>query len=77
MRKRYYVGLGGSKPTLLHLESDPTRGTHGHLYAAVIGPFQTKRGAEFMRDYGQGNPHIYHVRDAERLAKETPCYTES
>ena len=30
----------------------------------------TKRGAEYVAKYGKGNPHIQHVRDAERLAKK-------
>jgi hypothetical protein len=48
----------------------PTRDTHGHRYTAVIGPFKTILGAEFYRRYGQGNPHIVTVDDAERLALE-------
>lgn len=44
----------------------PVRETHGHLYAAVIGPFKTVRGAKFMQRYGAGTPHLQHVNDAER-----------
>lgn len=46
----------------------PVRETHGHIYAAVIGPFRTVRGARFMAEHGRGNPHIQTVGDAERIA---------
>ena len=48
----------------------PTEASHGERFAYVIGPFRTKAGAEFMRDYGCGNPHCQCVKDAENLAKE-------
>lgn len=38
-------------------------------YAAVIGPFRTRKGAEFMARNGFNNPHCQGVADAERLAK--------
>lgn len=43
---------------------------------AVIGPFRTVRGAEFMRQYGEGNPHCQTVGDAERLAKQYAAQAE-
>lgn len=46
----------------------PTFATHGDIYAAVIGPFRTKRGATFMAQYGHANPHCRTVAEAERLA---------
>jgi len=67
---RWYVGYkvtGGLEA--FQALSDPTHATHGNEYAAVIGPFKTKRGAMFMQDHGFGNPHIQHVHDAERIAK--------
>lgn len=48
----------------------PTVESHGDRFNAVIGPFRTKRAAIFMRDYGQNNPHIQCVADAERIAKK-------
>jgi len=48
----------------------PTEATHGHQYLAVIGPFRTKAGAEFMANNGWNNPHCQCVADAERLAKK-------
>ena len=47
----------------------PVRETHGHVYAAVIGPFRTVRGARFMESYGKGNPHTQTVADCEHIAK--------
>lgn len=68
--KRVYVGLriGGGRESFrcVHV---PTEVTHGDRYRAVIGPFRTARGARFMVQYGEGNPHVQTVGDAERLAK--------
>lgn len=47
----------------------PTMKSHGHLYRYCIGPFQTLRAAQFMAQYGVGNPHIQTVSDCERIAK--------
>jgi len=69
--KRYYVGIGPEgKRKLFRSASEPEVHTHGSIYSAVIGPFRTKRGAEFMRDHGAGDPHCQTVRDAERIAKQ-------
>jgi hypothetical protein len=65
-----YVGVthGGARH-VLSLESTPTEAVFGHLYAAFIGPFRTRRAAMFMARYGRNNPHLQHVNDAERLAR--------
>jgi hypothetical protein len=70
-RKRIYVGVqpGGGRERF-NSASVPTQETHGRLYAAVIGPFRTARGAEFMRLYGRGNPHVQCVADAGRLERK-------
>lgn len=47
----------------------PTFASHGTIYNAVIGPFRTIQGAEYMARYGQGNPHCRNVSEAEKLAK--------
>jgi hypothetical protein len=47
----------------------PVQETHGHLYAAVIGPFRTIRAAKFMAEHGRNNPHLQTVNDAERISK--------
>jgi hypothetical protein len=66
-----YVGMTSKKPwKVFKSDTTPTVTSHGHLYNGVIGPFRTKRGAEFMRDHGAGNPHCQCVADAERLAKK-------
>ncbi len=70
-RPRYWLGLGGkiagdSSRQLFKAADVPTPGVYS--FAACIGPFRTKRGAIFMRDHGQSNPHCQCVNDAERIA---------
>ena len=70
MQTRYYVGCTTEGYyEVFRATSTPTRESHGNKYAAVIGPFDTKRGAVFMAKYGKGNPHCQCVADAERLGK--------
>lgn len=72
MRKRLYVGrtYSGVMKTF-RSEITPTFASHGMQYKYVIGPFKTKRGAEYMAKYGaHDNPHLQTVEDAERLAKK-------
>lgn len=65
-----WLGLAGfgSRREVFTYEGEPTTESHGHEFDAVIGPFDTVRGAVFMRDCGRGNPHCYTVADAERLS---------
>lgn len=66
-----YVGLGKNRlREMFRCPVEPKRETHGEKYLAVIGPFRTVRGAKAMIHYGDGNPHIQHVRDAERIGKK-------
>jgi hypothetical protein len=66
-----YLGLSdfAVKREVFRSRTEPTSASHGKRFAAVVGPFRTMRGAEFMRDYGSMNPHCLCVADAERLAK--------
>jgi len=48
----------------------PERASHGDRYIYVIGPFRTMKGANYLQKYGWNNPHIQHVDDAERLARD-------
>lgn len=69
-KNKIYVGLiAGQKPQIFRSNVTPTEQSHGDFYNAVIGPFKTLRGAQFMRQFGQGNPHCQTVNDAEKLAK--------
>ena len=68
-KNSWYVGLAHGKRETFRCAFAPTEETHGKLYAAVIGPFNTRKGAEFMRDYGAGNPHCRCVSEAESLAR--------
>ena len=68
--KRPYVGIrvsdGGYE--VFKSRETPTEWDYGRIYGAVIGPFRTMRGARCMAKYGKGNPHIYDVASAERIA---------
>ena len=61
---KWYMGLMHGKRETFLCPFNPTRETHGRLYNAVIGPFDTKEGAEFMAQHG----HCQTVDEAERLA---------
>lgn len=66
-----FLGLDkkGGSGEIFHADAIPTFASHGGRYAAVIGPFRTLRGAAFMRDHGQGNPHCQTVADAEKISR--------
>lgn len=72
MSKRLYLGYFSDyrkQPELFWCEFTPTTDSHGNKYSYVTGPFRTKKGAEFMRDFGRNNPHCLCVSDAEKLAR--------
>lgn len=67
---KWYVGHRNGTMECFKSESIPTFTSHGETYAAVIGPFRTKRGALWMAAYGRnGNPHCRNVSEAEYHAK--------
>lgn len=72
MRTKLYVGCKVGKREVFRSATEPTTATHGDKYNACIGPFRTRRGAEWMADTVKGmlNPHCRNVADAERLAKK-------
>jgi hypothetical protein len=77
MRTRVYVGLraDGKGREVFRSATTPVAEPHpdthlGPIYSAVIGPFRTRRGAEFMAKFGANNPHCQTVADAERLAAQ-------
>jgi hypothetical protein len=67
---KWYVGLKDGIYEAFSSEEYPTEDSFGELYKAVIGPFKTRRGAEFMAAHGQGNPHLRSADDADRIAAE-------
>lgn len=69
MVNRIYVGVSSSKREVFKCEHTPTEASHGAQYGYVIGPFRTMRGAWHMAVYGENNPHLLTVSDAERYAK--------
>ena len=67
--QRPYVGLKDGKREVFTSAETPTKQSHPQ-FNAVIGPFRTKKAAEFTVECGGNNPHIQCVNDAERLVKE-------
>ena len=67
-----YVGhkSGDRKREVFRSDATPTEQSHGEQYFAVTGPFRTVRGAKALTHYGNGNPHIQGVSDAERIGKK-------
>lgn len=61
---------GRKRGRVFRCDTEPTAETHGREYAAVVGPFRTVRGAKTMLHYGNNNPHIQHVSDAERIGRK-------
>lgn len=62
---------GGRIDEIFATDTTPTFTSHGKRYAAVVGPFRTKRAAIFMSRTAP-NPHCRTVGDAERLVKLYP-----
>ena len=67
-RSRIYVGCANGTREVFSSKEIPTRKTHSQ-FGAIIGPFRTHAGAQFMAECGYGNTHCVTVADAERLAK--------
>ena len=69
-KQRFYVGLKAGSRQVFKSDVPPTEITHGNIYNAVVGPFDTKRGATWAASPAAvGNPHYQTVADAERIAK--------
>jgi hypothetical protein len=70
-RQRPYVGrsIETGRLTVFRSRGKPTEETHGETYTYAIGPFRTVRGARYMADCGENNPHCVTVEQAERLAE--------
>lgn len=72
----WYVGHRNGTMELFKSATTPTFASHGETYAAVIGPFRTKRGAIWMAAYGRNNnPHCQTVDQAEYHAKRATMRT--
>lgn len=70
MKAKIYVGITESnRREVFRSETEPTPESTPQ-YIACIGEFKTIRGAKFMAEHGEGNPHVQCVDDAERIAKE-------
>ena len=67
-KSKLYVGFKEGKGEKFTHHQEPTEASHGHKYKAVMGPFKTHRAADLVIQSGHSNPHIQHVKDAERIA---------
>ena len=70
MKERLYVGLVKDSLARTVFRTATPNEEKCPRYAALIGPFRTRRAAEWMAHpiRGMNNPHCVTVRDAERLA---------
>ena len=69
MKSQYFVGLKETRRQVFKSAVIPTRASHGNEFNAVVGPFRTKRAATFFAAFGNNNPHVRCVADAERIAR--------
>jgi len=69
MDEKWYVGLVKGTPKMAAFSSDtsPSPETHGEKFGFFIGPFQTKRGAEYAAKIGI-KAKIQGIPEYERLA---------
>jgi hypothetical protein len=74
-KKMIFVGCTEDERQVFEADETPTLETYPK-FNAVIGPFETWRGAEFMAFHGKGNPHCSCVADAEQLAITTARITD-
>lgn len=67
--RRLWVGINKGVRTVFRHAGEPSAEACPQFICA-IGPFRTRRGADFMAGIvtGAGNPHCRCVADAERLA---------
>lgn len=65
-RIKWYVGINGTNRVAFPSRQTPTADTTP--YAAVVGPFRTKRAAIWVENNGY-NGWYQDVNNAERLAK--------
>lgn len=67
---KWYIGVNSNlKHKAFRAANTPSFQSHGSQYTYVIGPFKTKRAANWVEKYGKNNPHFQHVDDAERLSR--------
>ena len=79
-KRHNYVGIKKSGDYVhVRVPHDADVETHGKGmgFIGMIGPFRTAKGAKIMAKYGKGNPHIQHVDDAERFARNPEKYDMS
>lgn len=72
MRTRLYVGVRCDRNRTRQVFSCSETPQDDGTFLFVIGPFRTRRGADFMAGEitgGASNPHCQTVADAERLAR--------
>ncbi len=70
MRKLYLGWLTTGGQEIFRSENLPQIATHGDKYKFVVGPFRTLTGAKAMLHYGDNNPHMQCVSDAEKIGKK-------
>jgi len=65
-----YVGLkSGNRRETFSYRGYVTSATHGKVYNAIIGPFETRFAADLMAYFGANNIHMQSVFHAEQWAR--------
>ena len=70
MKRKHFIGVTrtGRFVAFTTIE-EPTESNFCNSYIALIGPFSTRKAADWAEKYGRGNPHFQTVNDAEKLCR--------
>ena len=69
----FYLGRRSADDLILFRSSSvPTKGSHGHLFTSVIGPFKSRVAAGWFARYGRNDLRVHGADEIEQLARADP-----
>ncbi len=69
----FYLGKRSADDLILFFSSSvPTKGSHGHLFTSVIGPFKSRVTAGWFARYGRNDLRVHGADEIEQLARADP-----
>ena len=69
----FYLGRRSADDLILFRSSSvPTKGSHGHLFTSVIGPFKSRVAAGWFARYGRNDLRVHSADEIEQLARADP-----